>query len=115
MKRVLVVDDEKALGRLLAHALAMEGYVADTADDGVKALRHLEQHACDLLITDYNMPEMDGLELTRQVRSRFPSVPILVVTGDGPLDVLMKSGATACVEKPVPLDKLLGLVKNILA
>jgi two-component system response regulator GlrR len=113
-KRILVVDDEKALRRLFASVLEMKGYVVETVEDGITALQHMERHDWDLLITDYCMPRMNGLKLTKQVRSRFPSVPILVVTGDGPCDELVKNGATACVGKPFTSDELLEIVKTIL-
>lgn len=113
-KSILVVDDEKTMRQLLTWTLQMDRYVIHTADGGVAALRHLEQHHCDLLITDYNMPEMDGLELTKEIRTRFPSVPILVVTGEASFHDLIRNGATACLAKPFDADELLEMVSAIL-
>lgn len=113
-KRILIVDDERAVRRLLVWTLEKEGYVVHSAENGLAALRHIEQHDCDLLITDYRMPYMDGLELTKQIRSRFPSIPVLVVSGDGPFHDLIKNGASACVAKPFSACELLDLVRSIL-
>lgn len=66
--RVLIVDDHPSSRLLLKRQLATSGIVADEAENGEEALRHLQQQHYDLLITDLNMPAMDGIELTRQVR-----------------------------------------------
>jgi len=60
------------------------------------------------------MPKMDGLELTRQIRSKYPSTPILIVTGNGPVHELLKSGATAYLTKPFNIFELQNMVKIIL-
>jgi DNA-binding NtrC family response regulator len=114
-KKILIVDDEKPMRRLLAWTLQTRDYAIRTAETGFAALRHLEQHHCDLLITDYRMPEMDGLELIRLVRTRHPAVPILVVTGDAPFHDLIRNGATAFLAKPFDAYELLDMVKSILA
>ena len=113
-KRILIADDEKAVGIMLAEALKHHDYEIDVVTNGVEAIYHINRRRYNLIITDYMMPEMDGLELTRRVRSKYPSIPIIVVTGNGPQQDLLKSGATACIMKPFSVFELQNRVKNIL-
>lgn len=113
-KRILIADDEKTVRVLLAEALKPHDYKIDVAEDGVEAIRYISRISYDLVITDYMMPKMDGLELTRQIRSKYPSTPILIVTSNGPVHELLKSGATACITKPFNISELQNMVKIIL-
>jgi len=113
-KRVLIAEDEKAVRNVLAKALRTYEYEIDVAENGVEAMSHIENRPYDLVITDYMMPEMDGLELTRRIKTRYPSTPILVVTGMGPTHELLENGAAACIIKPFNLLELLNTVKTIL-
>ena len=113
-KKILIVDDEEIVRVLLAEALKPYDYKIDVVEDGVEAIRYIGRSSYDLVITDYMMPKMDGLELTRQIRSKYPSTPILIVTGNGPVHELLKSGATACVKKPFNIFELQNTVKIIL-
>jgi CheY-like chemotaxis protein len=113
-KRILIVDDEKAVRILLAEALKPYGYNIDVVENGIEAISHINRKAYDLIITDYIMPKMDGLELTRRIRSKYPSIPILIITGSGPVSDLLKSGAAACIKKPFNILELLNMVKAIL-
>jgi len=113
-KRILIADDEKAVRILMDRALKNHDYEIDVVENGVEAITHINKKSYDLVITDYMMPKMDGLELTRRIRSEYPSIPILIVTGDGPVDELLKSGATACIAKPFNIFELQNMVKIIL-
>lgn len=113
-KRILIVDDETAVRLLLAQVLARDGYVIHTAENGKEALAYMEQEEYDLIITDYNMPEMDGLELTKTVRLEYPSLPILAVSSAGLSDDFISCGATACISKPFHPTALQDVVKTIL-
>ena len=113
-KRILIADDEEIVRNLLAETLKPYGYEIDIVENGVEAMSHIDKKSYDLIITDYMMPKMDGLELTRRIRSKYPSTPILVVTGTGPVDDLLKSGAMACIMKPFKIFELQNMVKIIL-
>ncbi len=78
---VLVVDDEQVVLRSCERVLGAEGYYVHTADSARKALELLKENTYDLLITDIRMPEMDGLELARQVRAKTPNLDIVIMTG----------------------------------
>ncbi len=86
MKKILVVDDNEMLCRLACEILCTEGYRAVPASNAAEALRALEEEEFDLLVTDYQMPGMSGLELARAVRDRNPHFPIIVMTAFEPVD-----------------------------
>ena len=83
MPRVLIADDEEPMRKLVARAIAMDGHDTVTAQDGAEALEILvrEQGAFDLLLTDIQMPIMDGLALALSVARDFPRLTILLMTG----------------------------------
>jgi two-component system cell cycle response regulator CpdR len=82
MPRVLIVDDEEPMRMLVARAIAMDGHDIATAEDGAEALEILsEQGAFDLLLTDIQMPVMDGIALALAAARDFPDLTILLMTG----------------------------------
>ncbi len=113
-KRILIADDEEIVRILLAEALKSYGYDIDVAENGVEAMSHIDKKSYDLVITDYMMPEMDGLELTQRIKAKYPSTPILVITGNAPVNDLLKSGATAYIMKPFNIFELQSMVETIL-
>ena len=113
-KRILIADDEEDIRILLAAALKTYDYEVDIVENGLEAINNIYKRSYDLIITDYMMPKMDGLELTKRIRSKYPSTPILIVTGNGPVHDLLKSGATFCLKKPFNIFELQNLVKIIL-
>jgi CheY-like chemotaxis protein len=68
-KRILIADDEEAIRILLAVALKIYDYELDIVENGLEAINNIYKRSYDLIITDYMMPEMDGLELTKRIRS----------------------------------------------
>ena len=113
-KRILIADDEELVRTLLPEALKHYDYDIDVVENGVEAMSHIDKKSYDLIITDYMMPEMDGLELTRRIKAKYPYTPILIITGDGPVHDLLKCGATACITKPFNIFELQNMVKTIL-
>jgi len=105
--RLLVVDDSASMRRVLRQVLAGLGFSqVDEAGDGVQALERLEASSYDLLITDWYMPYMTGLELLRAVRARpaLELLPVLLVTGHVSRDHAFEAeqaGATGFLQKPV--------------
>lgn len=114
--RILVVDDETQITRVLRRSLSARGYEVQTADDGEEALSVFEQWPADLVITDLSMPQMGGLELCRHLRKR-SQVPIIVlsVKGEERLKVeALDAGADDYVTKPFGIDELLARVRATL-
>jgi two-component system, OmpR family, KDP operon response regulator KdpE len=113
--RVLVVDDEPQIRRVLRLALEAQGFDLRVAADGESALDTLRDWPPDLLITDLSMPEMDGLELCRRVR-KSSAVPIIVlsVKGEERTKVAaLDAGADDYVTKPFGMDELLARVRAV--
>jgi two-component system, chemotaxis family, chemotaxis protein CheY len=117
-KRVLTVDDSKTMRDMVAFTLRGAGFDVVEAEDGLKALGVLERTSVDLVITDINMPNMDGVSLTRQLRAKptFRSTPILILTTEGGDDKKAEgraAGATGWIVKPLAPEKLLQVVNKV--
>jgi CheY-like chemotaxis protein len=81
MKAILFVDDHEVLARLACEILQMQGYRAEYAYKASEALAKFDHEKFDMLVTDYRMEEMDGLELTKLIRRKAPDLPVIVVSG----------------------------------
>lgn len=115
-KKILVVDDEPQITRVLRRGLTMHRYDVRTTADGGAALDLLNDWSPDLIITDLSMPNMGGLELCRRVRVN-STVPIIVlsVKGDEPAKVAaLDAGADDYVTKPFGMDELLARIRATL-
>jgi len=107
--RLLVVDDEETQREMLSAILARASYRVETAPDGEKALEILEQRSFDLVLTDQKMPKMDGLELLAAIRSRYPRLPVVLMTAFGSVSSAveaMKNGAADYLTKPFEKEEL---------
>ena len=80
--QILVVDDEPSIRECLGMLLVAAGYDVAEAENGVSALSQLNTTVPDLIVTDLDMPQMSGLELISHVRSRYPSISIVAMSGD---------------------------------
>jgi CheY-like chemotaxis protein len=114
--RVLVVDDQEAIRLFLAEMLGEARCRVFTASDGAEAVGILEAEPIDLLITDYDMPRMNGLELIRWSRARLPQVPTLLISGQVPETVAVEGcpcGPLRVLPKPFSDEHLLLLVGEL--
>jgi CheY-like chemotaxis protein len=117
--RILIVDDEPSILDLMIDILATLGHQVDTAVNGKEAARKIEAGHYDLIITDIRMPQMDGIDLYREIIASQPHLKrkIVFMTGDlinsRTMQFLTEIGATA-LPKPLEIDKLTGLVEEIL-
>jgi len=114
---LLVVDDDRSVRELEAEILSQEGYSVLQADSAAQALRLAgEAAAIHLLITDYSMPEVNGLELARRFRAVHPKTPVLMVSGSFPLspDETHGLGEIDLLPKPFGLSELLRRVRTLL-
>lgn len=112
-KRVLIVDDEPQIRRVLRLALTAQGFDVRAAADGEAAMDLVHDFHPDLVITDLNMPDVDGLEVTRRIRRESP-VPIIVlsVKGEEPTKVAaLDAGADDYVTKPFGMNELLARIR----
>jgi DNA-binding NtrC family response regulator len=86
MKAVLFVDDHEVLARLSCEILEMQGYRAVSAFNAADALSKMDKEDFDILVTDFRMEGMNGLELAQKVQEKSPGTPVIIVTGYGPID-----------------------------
>lgn len=117
MVRILVVEDDLNLQKLMAAVLRQDGYEVATAGDGVAALEVIAETHVDLVVCDVMMPAMSGYQLTQTLRSRNSAVPILMVTARETIEDKRRGfllGADDYVVKPVDLDELLLRVAALL-
>ncbi len=117
-KRILTVDDSKTMRDMVSFTLKGAGFEVVEAEDGVKALALLEKTKVDAIITDVNMPNMDGVTLVKRLRElpKFKSIPILMLTtesGDDKKQQGRAAGATGWVVKPFVPEKLLQAVHKV--
>lgn len=117
MGRVLVVDDEENVRKLMRLTLTKAGYEVIDAKDGAEAIEALNSGEnpllVDVIICDIRMPKINGVEAISYFRSQYPSVPIIVQTGFPDLNLatsLLKQGVSDYLVKPVDNDKLLAAV-----
>jgi len=119
-KTVLTVDDSKTMRDMVGFTLRGAGFQVLEAEDGAKALSLLGNARVDLVITDINMPIMDGITLVKQLRQKpnYRSTPILILTTEGGDDKKAEgraAGATGWIVKPFAPDKLLQVVNKFCA
>jgi len=118
--RILVVEDDDDARCLLADALEQRGYWVQTTPDGKAAWRLFSRKSeswHDLVITDLNMPEMDGMELLRRIKREFPRIAVILLTTSPGHGVMLKAqalGAFAVLAKPYDLEKLVQTIRSAL-
>jgi CheY-like chemotaxis protein len=108
--RILVVDDDPLSARCVATWLANEGYATARAASGEEAMRRLVEERFTAVVSDVQMPAMNGLELLQQVHAHFPHLPVILMTaflGPGTREAGLARGATAVLEKPLEREELL--------
>ena len=109
MTAILFVDDHEVLARLSCEILEMQGYRAVCAYNAQEALEKFNQQKFDILVTDFRMEGMNGLELARQIHQKDPQVPVIIVTGYGPVDG--GKDVNACLQKEELFPALLEKIK----
>ena len=114
-KTILVVENELRTRQLIAYLLREEGYEVDEADDGVSALKILEQKVVDLLICDVVMPRLNAFDVLEYIKSRSLATSIILITGHPYLLTEKGLGDLTCFMKPFNMYDLLHKVKDMLA
>ncbi|HWQ03845.1 MAG TPA: response regulator transcription factor [Longilinea sp.] len=115
-ERILIIEDDEAILRVLRRALAYEGYRVDTAVDGESGLTQARDHHPDLVILDWMLPGMDGLEVCQRLRAG-GSTPVLMLTAKDTLQDRVQgldAGADDYMVKPFELDELLARIRALL-
>lgn len=118
-KRILIVDDSESLRAVLIFVLEEAGYEVLVGIDGIDAGRHLNGQHLDLIITDLHMPNMDGIELIRYIRTldSYKQTPILFLTTESQQEKKNEArdaGATGWIIKPFQHEKLIAAVNKVI-
>jgi DNA-binding NtrC family response regulator len=120
-KKILIVDDEAAIRKMMRVVLGNDIYEFAEAANGLEAQTLLEKEIFDLVISDVIMPDCDGIELVMAVRHKFPDIKIIIMSGGGRirashyLDLASKLGATRVFEKPFDTAALRTAVQDMLS
>lgn len=116
-KRILVADDDQATRETLLELLTDEGYEVAVAADGHKAVALLSSFLPDLVLTDFNMPGLDGMDVLAHVKKVSPATPVLIFTADTTIDAQRKADALGVqdyLNKPLDLTDLLTRIAHAL-
>ncbi|MCC5927716.1 MAG: response regulator [Cyclobacteriaceae bacterium] len=118
-KTILIVDDSESIRELVSYVLNEAGYEIHIGIDGEDAQKYLDGRKIDLVITDLNMPKIDGIELIKVVRAHanYSFTPILLLTTESQAtkkEMAKVAGATGWIVKPFVKEKLLAVVKKII-
>jgi DNA-binding response OmpR family regulator len=112
---ILLIDDEKQFVVTMAKRLRKRGFLVTEAGGGLEGLRILEDDPVDVVVLDVGMPDMDGIQVLREIKMRFPQVQVLMLTGHADMEVAisgMAMGAFDYLMKPVELDVLVGKIRE---
>jgi len=117
--RILVVDDDSITRKLLGMYLKSKGYEIEYAENGLEALEKLGQVEINIVLTDLNMPYMDGIEFTRNMKTEpnYSHIPVVMVTTEADMDEKMRAiqaGADAYLVKPVTAEQVNDTVRRLL-
>lgn len=110
---ILIVDDNISIRYLVSSIIKLVGHGADEACDGLEAIQKLQKQQYDVIITDAEMPNIDGAELCKYIKSQSPTIYIIGISGcSSSLKGLKEAGADICISKPFSMHALVEAVGN---
>ena len=115
--KILIIEDEKKLARLLKQGLEENGFTVDLAHDGVDGQYQVENYAYDAVLLDLMLPEVDGLTILASLRNQGSDVPVLIITARGEVEDRIKGlnlGADDYLAKPFDLDELIARLRALI-
>ncbi len=118
-KRILTVDDSSTMRQMVNFTLSEAGYEVVEASDGQEALSKISDNPVHMMITDLNMPQMDGITLIREIRAKedYKFIPIIMLTTESQTEKKMEgraAGATGWIIKPFTPKQLINVVQKVL-
>jgi putative two-component system response regulator len=115
--RCLIVDDEPRLRQILVRVMRADGFHVDEASDGMEAIARMEANPSTLVLTDIEMPRMDGFSLLRELRARWPDVAVMMISGNGDVQTAVSClsvGALDYLTKPFHLEEVRARITSVL-
>jgi len=115
MSKILAIDDDSIIRTLLSNSLSKAGYNVVTAADGESGLMKAANEKPDIVITDYQMPGISGLDVITELKKSYPGLPVILLTAHGDVALTIKSiqlGAYDFIEKPIQMQEVLEVIKN---
>ena len=113
---ILLIDDDEAILKAIGRSLTARSHALRTASSGREGLRLMAEDPPDLVISDIQMPGMDGVALLRAVRERFPDMPVILTTGYATVDTAiaaLRLGAYDYLRKPIRFEALLACIQRV--
>jgi len=117
MKKILIIDDEQEIRKLLGDSLKRHGFEVEIAFDGQEGLEKVKLTNPDLVLCDISMPGLSGVEVLKKIKQFNQDIIVIMLTGYGTMESAIeciKLGAYGHIAKPIELDKLLVLLKEVL-
>src|SRR6202047_5263727 len=115
---ILVVDDQPSIRLMLESGLSLSGFRVSCARNGTEALAAASTEECDAVISDIYMPDVDGLTMVQELRALFPSLPIVLMTAQGSVELAVRAveeGATDFIAKPFEVNAVAALLRRYLS
>ena len=117
VQKLLVVDDDQQIREIISHFLTIQGYHVAQADNGTQALKKCFEENFDVVVTDFQLPGMNGLSLTHRIHSVVPETPVIVMSAHDSIgkNKALNVGAADFIEKPFVIQELLAKIRMVLA
>lgn len=115
-KRILVVDDEENARIGLSKLLEREGFEVESVANGYEALNYLNQRKVNVIVTDINMPEMNGITFLKELNKSFPDSNVIMITAYGGVESYIEAmnlGAYEYINKPIKIEELKSILRKI--
>jgi DNA-binding NtrC family response regulator len=116
MKKILIIDDEEIVRMSCERALQVEGFQTAVASSGSEGLEILEKEPYDLVLLDLKMPDMDGMEVLGRIKSSWPDIYVIMISGYSTVDTAvqaLRSGAVNFIQKPFDPNTLFSAIKEV--
>ena len=118
MKKILIIDDERAIRSTLKEILEFEKYKVDDTENGINGLKLASENNYDIIFCDIKMPKMDGLEFLEKKQEKEIDCPVIMISGNGNIETAvkaLKNGAYDYIEKPLDLNRVLTSLRNAIS
>lgn len=117
MSKILIVDDEQGIRSVLSDVLEDENFEVVAVSQGKECLSFLEKDYCDLVVLDVWLPDINGIDLLKEIKKLLPNLPVIIISGHANIDSAAKAvelGAYDFLEKPLAIEKMINVINNAL-